>query len=90
MLQTDPVTDAVPLLAAAHADADRTVDLRRRLHRRPEVGLQLPETQAAVLEAFAERCAGTADRPWEQEPVRRLRQNALRVLIATSPDLQTS
>ena len=54
MPQTVPVTDAAPLLAAARADADRTVDLRRRLHRRPEVGLQLPETQAAVLEAFAE------------------------------------
>ncbi len=28
---------------------DRTVDFRRRLHRRPELGLQLPETQAAIL-----------------------------------------
>ncbi|WP_369137495.1 M20 metallopeptidase family protein [Modestobacter versicolor] len=46
--------DATALLAAARADADRTVDLRRRLHRRPEVGLHLPETQAAVLEAFAD------------------------------------
>ncbi len=42
-----------PLLAAARADADRTVDLRRRLHRRPEIGLRLPETQATVLEALA-------------------------------------
>jgi len=42
------------LLAAARADADRTVDLRRRLHRRPEIGLQLPRTQAMVLEAFAD------------------------------------
>ena len=31
---------------------DDAVDLRRRLHRRPELGLQLPETQAAVLEAL--------------------------------------
>ncbi|KQS66266.1 amidohydrolase [Modestobacter sp. Leaf380] len=54
MLQTVPVTSAAELLAAARADADRTVDLRRRLHRRPEVGLQLPETQAMVLEAFAD------------------------------------
>ena len=37
------------LLAAAYADADRTIDLRRRLHRQPEIGLQLPKTQAAVL-----------------------------------------
>ncbi|MGY2081696.1 M20 metallopeptidase family protein [Modestobacter sp. SYSU DS0657] len=41
------------LLAAARADADRTLDLRRRLHRRPEIGLHLPETQATVVEAFA-------------------------------------
>jgi len=50
----------------------------------------LSRTTRQKLEAFSERCAQTADRPWEQEPVRRLRQNALRVLIATSPDLQTS
>lgn len=54
MLQTGAVTDAAELLAAARADAHRTVDLRRRLHRRPEVGLQLPRTQAMVLEAFAD------------------------------------
>lgn len=48
------MTSPAELLAAARADADRTVDLRRRLHRRPEVGLQLPETQAMVLEAFAD------------------------------------
>jgi len=44
----------LPLLAAARADADRTIDLRRRLHRQPEIGLHLPRTQAAVLEAFAD------------------------------------
>ena len=53
LLQTGRMTDAAELLAAARADADRTVDLRRRLHRRPEIGLHLPETQAAVLDAFA-------------------------------------
>jgi amidohydrolase len=42
------------LLAAARADADRTVDLRRRLHRQPEIGLHLPRTQETVLEAFAD------------------------------------
>jgi hippurate hydrolase len=47
-------TSAADLLAAAYADADRTIDLRRRLHRQPEIGLQLPKTQAAVLEAFAD------------------------------------
>jgi amidohydrolase len=42
------------LLSAAYNDADRTIDLRRRLHRHPEIGLHLPQTQATVLEAFAE------------------------------------
>jgi amidohydrolase len=42
------------LLTAAYNDADRTIDLRRRLHRQPEIGLQLPRTQATVLEAFAD------------------------------------
>src|SRR3954464_9269050 len=42
------------LLSAAYNDADRTIDLRRRLHRQPEIGLHLPRTQAAVLEAFAD------------------------------------
>src|SRR3954451_7840370 len=46
-------TSAADLLAAAYADADRTIDLRRRLHRRPEIGLHLPQTQATVLDAFA-------------------------------------
>src|SRR4051794_19489003 len=45
---------ASELLSAAYNDADRTIDLRRRLHRHPEVGLQLPTTQAIVLEAFAD------------------------------------
>jgi amidohydrolase len=45
---------AADLLSAAYNDADRTIDLRRRLHRHPEIGLQLPQTQATVLEAFAE------------------------------------
>jgi amidohydrolase len=45
-------TSSADLLAAAYADADRTIDLRRRLHRNPEIGLQLPRTQATVLEAF--------------------------------------
>jgi amidohydrolase len=45
---------AADLLAAARADAARTVDLRRRLHRQPEIGLHLPRTQATVLEALAD------------------------------------
>ena len=42
------------LLTAAYNGADRTIHLRRRLHRQPEIGLQLPRTQATVLDAFAE------------------------------------
>src|SRR3954454_1233283 len=47
-------TSPADLLAAAYSDADRTIVLRRRLHRRPEIGLHLPQTQATVLEAFAD------------------------------------
>ena len=42
------------LLSAAYNDADRTIDLRRRLHRHPEIGLHLPATQQIVLDAFAD------------------------------------
>ena len=41
------------LLAAATRIQPDTVALRRRLHRRPEVGLTLPQTQRAVLDAIA-------------------------------------
>ncbi len=40
---------STPLLDTATTHLDDMIDLRRRLHRRPELGLQLPETQAAVL-----------------------------------------
>ncbi len=43
-----------------------------------------------ALEAFAARAAAAADKPWEREPFALLRHNALLMLIATSPDLQTS
>src|SRR5215218_4380245 len=45
-------TSAADLLSAAYNDADRTIGLRRRLHRHPEIGLHLPQTQAMVLEAL--------------------------------------
>ena len=38
------------LLEAAERELDRAVALRRRLHGYPELGLELPRTQAAVLE----------------------------------------
>ena len=42
-------------LAVARRIGPELVGLRRRLHRIPEVGLHLPDTQAAVLEALAGR-----------------------------------
>ena len=41
------------LVCAAKALQPRTVALRRVLHRHPEQGLHLPQTQAAVLQALA-------------------------------------
>ena len=47
-----------------------------------------PATRAE-LEGFAGRVEGLIDRSWKQSQYRVLRQNALRMLVATSPDLQT-
>jgi amidohydrolase len=41
------------LLDEARRLLDETVDLRRRIHRHPEIGLTLPRTQQVVLEALA-------------------------------------
>jgi amidohydrolase len=41
------------ILDDAHAILDDTIQLRRRIHRHPELGLALPRTQATVLEALA-------------------------------------
>jgi uncharacterized protein (DUF1800 family) len=46
-------------------------------------------TRARLL-AFAERVAAGADKPWKRRGYYASRQNALRLLVATSPDLQTS
>jgi hippurate hydrolase len=40
------------LLTAARALLDDAIDLRRRLHRQPELGNDLPRTQEAVLDAL--------------------------------------
>ncbi len=43
------------------------------------------------IAAFAQSClTGVATAQWEQSPYRAIRQNALRMLIATSPDMQVS
>ncbi|MGH9274361.1 MAG: M20 metallopeptidase family protein [Acidimicrobiales bacterium] len=47
---TDDVLDGV--LDAATRELDAAIDLRRRIHQHPELGLELPLTQAAVLEAL--------------------------------------
>jgi len=41
------------LLAEAAEQLPDAVDLRRRIHRHPELGLELPRTQAAVVDALA-------------------------------------
>ena len=45
--------DALDALTISRRIGPELVDLRRRLHRIPELGLHLPDTQAAVLEALA-------------------------------------
>ena len=47
------------------------------------------DTRASLLE-FARTCLPATMASWEQGPYRAMRQNALRQLIATSPDYQTS
>ena len=46
------MTDLSTLSKEAEALLDDAVALRRRLHRHPELGLQLPRTQEAVLDAL--------------------------------------
>jgi hypothetical protein len=51
----------------------------------------LSSESAAAIATFANNClTGVATAKWEQSPYRAIRQNALRMLIATSPDLQVS
>jgi uncharacterized protein (DUF1800 family) len=48
------------------------------------------ESQACIA-AFAQSCLqGVATANWKQSPYRAMRQNALRMLIATAPDMQVS
>src|SRR5215471_12095713 len=44
--------NAAAILEEAEGVAAETIELRRRIHRHPEIGLTLPRTQAAVLEAL--------------------------------------
>jgi hippurate hydrolase len=51
--ESDGAGDTTDLLDAAGAILADVVAIRRRIHRRPEVGLDLPNTQAVVLEELA-------------------------------------
>ena len=42
------------------------------------------------LHAFAHHCAHLEDEDWKRDVYPAVRQNALRMLVATSPDLHTS
>ncbi|RSD19711.1 M20 metallopeptidase family protein [Amycolatopsis eburnea] len=53
-LPTLPGTPFAGLLDDARALQDRTIALRRAVHRRPEQGLHLPRTQAAIRDALAD------------------------------------
>ena len=50
----------------------------------------LTETATRNLHEFAHRCQTLITQDWERVANRILRQNALRALIAISPDMQTS
>ncbi len=62
------------------------VDAAHRFWGRPT----LTRATRAELVGFAQRARAVAKEPWQQETYAILRQNALRMLIATSPDLHTS
>jgi hypothetical protein len=47
-----------------------------------------PTTHSALVK-FAKEADALADKPWKRENYAILRQNALRMLVATSPDMQT-
>ena len=50
----------------------------------------LSEESLRCIAEFAQSSLEGVTAPWEQSPYRALRQNALRMLIATSPDMQVS
>ena len=66
--------------------AAKAVQKALRFWGNPTLTLQ---TEKELLR-FARRVEGAAEAEWQQGTYRGLRQNALRMLVATSPDLQTS
>ena len=59
----DPAPTIHPVLAAAESILPDVTEVRRRLHRTPEIGLRLPATQEIVIEAL--RALGLEARPGE-------------------------
>ena len=52
---------------------------------------RLSEQSSQCIAAFAQSCLeGLVTAKWQRSPYRAIRQNALRMLIATSPDMQVS
>jgi uncharacterized protein (DUF1800 family) len=51
---------------------------------------QLSAESEQCIAAFAQSCLQEPLAKWERSPYRAMRQNALRILIATSPDMQVS
>jgi hippurate hydrolase len=60
-MTTDSAAGLGNALGSAQSILPAVIDIRRRLHRRPEIGLQLPTTQAVVVEEL-ERLGLTATR----------------------------
>jgi uncharacterized protein (DUF1800 family) len=82
---TRPVSLTDKQAASLPADPAALVDGAIAFWGRPTLR---PETRAALL-AFAQKAMGDADARWKRTSYRFLTANALRQLIAVSPDLQT-
>ena len=78
--QVDPKLDYDPT-----EDAGAAVDKAIAFWGNPTISAP---TRNALI-AFAKRCDVGADKPYKKKSYPPLRQNALRVLVATSPDFQT-
>jgi hypothetical protein len=70
----------------APLNADKLIDRALAFWGRPELS---PPTRRA-LKSFARRAVADADRNWKKTQYPPLIENALRHLIAISPDMQTS
>ena len=67
-------------------DASRRRRRRDRVLGRPDAVARRPATRCSPSR---QRCADGANRNWKRQSYPALRQNALRTLVATSPDFQT-